>query len=152
MLEMPKYRAFLSYSHGDGIVAARIHHQFETFHIDTDLAGRQPLRQRGGPPVPLAFHPDRPVIPPIAETSGAEPPTLASHMRSVSMSSSAANSPLSPTNKEARTAYAQATAIARPVPKANPGTAGGPRDLLAFHDKKLWVNWTYRAKRQLPLI
>ena len=39
---VPKtYRAFLSYSHADGRVAARVHARLEAFHIDKELVGQE---------------------------------------------------------------------------------------------------------------
>ena len=53
MPEPPKYRAFLSYSHADTRVAARLHSRLEGFRIDKDLAGRDtPMG-----PVPAALRP-----------------------------------------------------------------------------------------------
>ncbi len=53
MPEPTTYRAFLSYSHADSAVAARVHHRLETFHIDKDLAGRPTPRG----PVPDTLRP-----------------------------------------------------------------------------------------------
>ena len=48
-----KYRAFLSYSHADTGVAARVHRSLEGFHVDHDLVGR--LTSTGA--IPKALRP-----------------------------------------------------------------------------------------------